>query len=374
VLLTVTGPVPCWASTASKCVKGDQVTDPNEAAYGQFMQAVGAQFGTYVKLYSIWNEPNQPQFLEPQYQKAKIVSATIYRQLYLDGYAGLKASGNFSGMQVLMGETSPIGGSIANIPPPLAFLRGVLCLNARYVKTQHCAKLQTAGYAMHPYTEADLGLFWTPPSSDDVTIATLGRLVTALNRAAAAGAIPSGTPVYITEYGVPSKPNPLIGVSVAQQAEYVAISERIAWDNPRVASYDQYLLTDDPPYGGNLVEKWSGFQTGLDYANGQQKPSFNGWRLPLTVTRRGAKVAFWGLVRPATAATSVLLQYSGNGGRAWHSLLSAQTGASGYWTASGRFVKGRVWRVQWTSPSGTVYVGPTIRAYTATGTLQPASR
>jgi hypothetical protein len=74
-------------------------------------------------------------------------------------------------------------------------------------------------------------------------------------------------------------------------------------------------------------------------------------------------------VRPATAASQVALQYSDNGG-AWQQLLTAQTNALGYWSATGLFDKQRVWRVQWTSPSGTVYVGAPIRAY-LTGNPKP---
>jgi len=406
VLLTITAEpptgVPCWASACAK----DRVTDPNATDYGQFTEAVGREFGSEVKLYSIWNEPNQPQFLMPQNVKGKIVSATIYRSLFLDGYAGLKASGNFAGMTVLMGETSPVGSAVGDIPAPLAFLRGVLCLNSHYVKSRSCAKLPANGYAQHPYAEK-AGPFWQPRgagTADDVTIGTLGRLVTALNRAADAGAISRHMPIYITEFGVQSKPDPS-AVSVTQQAEYLAISERLAWSNPRVASFDQYLLTDDAPLPSNIVQRWSGFQTGLEYLSGQQKPAYNEWRLPLTVTRNGSRVSLWGLVRPAATAaainpgptgpsgtsggstaatgtttptpvpaTSVLIEYSANGGHTWKSLLSASidTATDGSWSATASFAKGRVWRAQWTSPSGTIYDGATTRAYT-TANPSPAS-
>lgn len=371
VLLTVTGYAPCWASACSKTkdTNRELVTNPNPADYGQFMKAVGREFGSYVKLYSVWNEPNQNQFLLPQYLDGNphktLESAVIYRQLFLDGYAGLKASGNFAGAKVLMGETSPLGISSEDISSPIPFLRGVLCLNSNYVKAHGCGELPTAGYAQHPYDNAS-GPFERPPAGD-VTIATLGRLQTALARAAAAHAIPHGTPIYITEFGVQSHPNLSLGVPVAQQAEYDAIAERIAWSDPAVASFDQYLLTDDPNPGEGS------FQTGLQYASGSPKPLYAGYRLPLTVTvEGGAHVAFWGLVRPASGATSVVLQYSANNGASWQPLLTAQTDAAGYWTASGRFATNRTWRVQWTSASGTVYDGAPVRAY-VTGDRKPQS-
>ena len=247
VLLTVSGPVPRWATAGSR----DQYTNPSSKDFQLFMQAVGRHYGKTVKLFSIWNEPNQPQYLRPQYVSGRLASPALYRSLFLAGYAGLKASGNFAGMKVLMGETSPIGVLAAGIPAPLAFMRGVLCLDGSYHPIGHCSKLPADGYAQHPYT-SNLGPFWVPggkqdPHHDDITIATLGRLSSALDRAAAAGAIRPDLPIYVTEFGIQSYPNHTLGVPLAQQAEFQAISEKIAWSNPRVVSFDQYLLRDDPP-------------------------------------------------------------------------------------------------------------------------------
>jgi hypothetical protein len=303
--------------------------------------------------------------LLPQYVGNTIKSAAIYRQLFLKGYAGLQASGNAAGAKVLMGETAPLGVRVEDIAAPLPFMRTVLCLNSNYVKAKSCGKLPAAGYAQHPYFDKGQGPFWNPPSGD-VSINTLGRLSSALSRAAAAGAIPKNLPIYITEFGVQSQPNQLLGVPVAEQAEWDAISERIAWDNPRVASFSQYLLTDDSDPGEGS------FQTGLEYVNGQPKPLYNGYRLPLTVTRSGSRVSFWGLVRPASSAASIVLQYSNNNGKTWGTLLNATTTANGYWTASGNFAQNRIWRVQWTAPNGTQYVGAAVRAYTS-GSSKPQS-
>jgi len=118
ILLTVSGPVPRWATPHGE----DIYSDPNTTDFGKFMQAVGKHYGRQVKLYSIWNEPNEPGFLRPQYTHGRLASAAIYRGLFIAGYNGLKASGNFSGMTVLMGETSPTGVASQGVPAPLAFL------------------------------------------------------------------------------------------------------------------------------------------------------------------------------------------------------------------------------------------------------------
>jgi hypothetical protein len=395
VLLTVSGgfgTVPRWATPHGE----DRYSYPSASDYGQFLEAVGKHYGKKVKLFSIWNEPNQPQYLQPQYVKGKLVSAEIYRSLFLAGYAGLKASGNFSGMRVLMGETSPVGVQSAGIPAPLAFLRGVLCLNSNYQPVGHCAKLPAYGYAQHPYAEGP-GPFWIPPLDphhDDVTIGTLGRLVTALNRAAAVGAIRADMPIYITEFGIQSVPYPAGGVSLARQAELDAISEKIAFSNPRVVSFDQYLLRSDVPGGGAAA-----FQTGLETNAGVAKPSLDGFRLPLVVTRTHTGVSFWGIVRPAgdsvaapatgasgptgatgstgstgssgstSGPTTVVLQYSSDGGRVWRTLRKVRTNSTGAWSASGNFASRRLWRTKWVSRSGVTYLGAPTRAYTTSGKI-----
>jgi hypothetical protein len=266
-------------------------------------------------------------------------------------------------MTVLMGETSAVGIRSIGVPAPLAFLRGTLCLDARYRPVGHCTRLPADGWAQHPYANSR-GAFATPPA-DAVTIGALGRLVTALNRAAAAGAVRPDLPVWITEFGVQSYPNRIAGVPLAQQAEFDAIGEHVAWSNPRVRSFSQYLLHDDHPASGRVV----GFQSGLETWNGRRKPAYAGFRLPLTVTRTSRGVAFWGIVRPATGRTTLTLQYSSNGGRSWRALATERTDAGGAWAATGRFVRGRQWRVRWTSAAGGVFTGPPIRAYTATGKL-----
>ena len=128
----------------------------------------------------------------------------------------------------------------------------------------------------------------------------LSRLTTALDRAAKAGAITAHLPLYLTEFGIESTPDPVRGVSLQRQSEYRAISERIAYDNPRVVAFSQYLLRDDSPKPGvPLLARYPGFETGLFTYKGKHKPAYDGFRLPLAVRQSGSKVSLWGLVRPA---------------------------------------------------------------------------
>ena len=227
---------------------------------------------------------------------------------------------------MLLGETSPRG--TGKVVAPLTFLRGVLCLDSKYHKTsQSCGKVQAAGYAHHAYTTGQ-GPTFRPTEPNDVTIGVLSRLPTALDRAAKAGAITAHLPLYLTEFGIESTPDPVRGVSLQRQSEYRAISERIAYDNPRVVAFSQYLLRDDLPKPGvPLLARYPGFETGLFTYKGKHKPAFDGFRLPLAVKRSGSKVSLWGLARPAAGATTATIEARTNGG-SFHALTTVKTDAA----------------------------------------------
>ncbi len=372
VLLTVTAPAPRWATSDKKA---PYVTSPDDLDFEQFMTAVGRHYNGRVGTYSIWNEPNHPAFLRPQFSSnGQPASPRLYRGLYQAGYTGLIAGG-ISHPQVLMGETAPFGYDTVNVRregakallhdvAPLAFLRGMLCLNARYQKSRSCGLLPTSGFAHHAYT-LPAGPYYRPPERDDVTIGVLSRLTSALNKAAAAHAIPAGVPVYLTEFGVQSLPNRELGVSLVKQAQFDAIDEHIAWSNPRVVAFSQYLLKDDP-LGGRAGSSVNGgvigFQTGLETVGGKRKPLYSSWPLPLTVTKRGHGYSLWGLVRPTTRATKATILVERRGSHSFKVLKTVSTNSLGYWSFNSS-TKGVYWRVRWKSPSGAKYEGTPIAAH-----------
>jgi hypothetical protein len=372
VLLTVTSPVPRWA-TSNK--KAPYITKPDPKDFQEFMTAVGRVFGSEVAVYSIWNEPNHPSFLLPQWNSnGTPASPRIYRGLYQAGYTGLQAAG-LTHAKVLFGETAPTGYTTVNVRrehsrallhdvAPLAFLRSALCLDPHYRRAGSCGRLPMSGFAHHAYTKA-VSPYYVAPGVDNVTIGSLSRLSSALNRAASAGAIPSGLPIYLTEFGVQSYPNHELGVPVAKQAEYDAMAEKLAWSNSRVAAFSQYLLRDDPLGGrpGASANGGSvGFQTGLEYVSGKPKPLYSGWPIPLTVSKSGRGFSLWGLVRPTQGATKVTVLVRRSNSKAYKVLKTVSTDSHGYWTLHSS-VKGILWRVSWKSPQGQTYQGPPIGAY-----------
>jgi Cellulase (glycosyl hydrolase family 5) len=354
VQLTLTGPVPRWATKN----KRDNVTRPNPKEFQAFATAVGRRYGDRVGVWSIWNEPNHPDFLRPQFEHKHAKSPRIYRNLFLAGQRGLRASGNGADT-LLFGETAPRG--TPRVVAPLAFLRGALCLNRTYHRRGHCKRLAAGGYAHHAYTTR-VGPRFRPPDHDDVTIGVLSRLTHALDRAGRAGAIPRGLGVYLTEFGIQSTPDPFVGVTLARQAEYLAIAEHMAYVNPRVKSFSQYLLDDDKPRKGRRVERYSGFESGLRRSDGRAKPAYSAFRLPLAAEAYGRSDVLWGRVRPLAAKTQVTILASRRKGKPFKPLRTVTTNHRGVFGLRAKHHDKQRYRVQWTAPGGKVRLGPPIRA------------
>jgi hypothetical protein len=354
--LTLTGPVPKWATKRRR----DYLTEPDPRLFGQWVRAVATRYGDRVNLWSVWNEPNQPQFLLPQYRNRRVVSGRQYRKLYRAAERALHGVPGGAADTVLFGETSPAGN--VRVATPLAFMRQALCLSARWRKARGCGRLRVDGYAHHAYTKRQ-GPSYRSTDTDEVTIGTLDRLVRALDRAGRAGAIARGRPIHLTEFGIQSTPDRIAGVSFARQAEYLAIAERIAYANPRVKAFSQYLMRDDKPRTrGPRAERYAGFETGLRRHTGTKKPSYNGFMLPLTATAYGSSDVLWGRVRPARGAVAdVTIEH--RTGRRWRRLTAVRTTPAGVFGLRADHRKGQRYRVRWTRPDGSTLVGPPIRAY-----------
>jgi len=357
VLLTLTGPVPTWATRDRR----DKVTRPVPALFEQFVTAAGRRYGEQVDDWAVWNEPNLPRFLRPQYRsgtKSNPLSPRIYRSLFQAADRGLAASGNGDDT-LLIGETAPRG--TTNVVAPLTFLRGTLCLDSRYRRDRACGRLDADGWAHHAYTTR-VGPFFVPPGKNDVTIGVLSRLTRALDRAGRAGALRPRLPVHLTEFGIQSTPDRVAGVSLTQQPEYRAISERIAYGNPRVRTFSQYLLRDDrpDPDAETVYSRYPGFESGLRFATGRAKPSLAGFRLPLAALRTSpGRVSLWGKVRPADGPVSAEILVQDRGRSTFRRLKRVRTDRRGYFTTRTVFRAGRRWRLRWEG-----FQGAPTRAYT----------
>lgn len=345
VLVTITGPGPVWATEGRR----DQLTRPIPREFERFAEAAGRRYGGQVRTWSVWNEPNHPAFLMPQYARGKRpVSPGIYRRLFAAADRGLRRAGQARDT-LLLGETAPRG--TGKVVAPLTFLRGTLA----------AGRLAGAdGYAHHAYTTT-AGPSFVPRSSNDVTIGVLSRLTRELDRQGRAGRVRRSMPIYLTEFGVQSEPDPYAGVSLARQAEFLAISERIAYRNPRVRLFSQYLMRDDQPRAGAARSRYSGFESGLRTSDGIAKPAYEAFRLPLVADSRGSTVHLWGRVRPAAGPVVVTIEVLDRGRRTWTRLKDDRTDRHGTWTATTRARSGRRYRVVWVDAAGTRHTGPAVR-------------
>ncbi|HEX6390297.1 MAG TPA: hypothetical protein VFZ89_12635, partial [Solirubrobacteraceae bacterium] len=283
----------------------------------------------------IWNEPNQPGWLTPQWVQGGAgdfaeAAPRLYRGLLDAAYAGLQVSGH-GGDTILIGETAPKGAPTSDITKamaPLKFVRALYCVGAdlrpltgaaaqvrgcpqteaeaKAFPDAHPALFQATGYGHHPY-ELYARPATRPRNRDYVTISVLPRLTSTLERIFGAyGRDRPGLPLYLTEFGYNTDPPNPTGVTLRSQAAYLNQAEYIARRDPSVQTLTQFLLVDaarpKPSESGGAGYATT-FQTGLKFASGKKKPSYDAYALPLflpsTTQARGGRLRVWGLVRPA---------------------------------------------------------------------------
>jgi Cellulase (glycosyl hydrolase family 5) len=310
ILLTLAPEAPRWATAGGQGKSPERANlRPLPAEFAKFAGAVAKRYsGAYrdlpkVEWFSVWNEPNHMLFLKPLAE-----APAIYRQLVGAAVPAIRDNGA-QDVKVLVGETAPSARAGTSIGPA-EFIRKWLCLDAAFqpIDTGDCTdfqKLDVDGYAHHPYGAVD-----QVPPGDVVNLLAIRRLGALLDRAAAAGRLPEGLPIYDTEFGLQSNPpDPTVSTTLEQQAELINEKEEFSHGYARLRSYAQYLLYDDPVRPGPPKAAWSGFQTGLRFANGgARKPSWNAYRLPIVVHAAGTGVRIWGRVRPGNGSRTVQLE------------------------------------------------------------------
>jgi hypothetical protein len=402
---TVTAPGPLWAMGRKPVSeRAANHWTPSALQFYYFMIAIGLRYsGTFhaapyaataaipaVTYWSVWNEPNQPGWLSPQWRRYKhhwaMNSPRLYRQYVDAAYLALALTGHTTATNtILVGELAPEGyttpGSYV-ATTPLPFVRALYCVNRHYKPLRGAAAaalgchkdgdratfvkddpllFSATGFAHHPYY-----FFHTPayrtPDPNFAPLANIGRLGHALDRIFATYHVKRKIPFYFTEYGYESNPpDPHRPVTLDQQAAYLNEADYMAWRDPRVRSVAQFLLYDAAPdarYRPSQFKYWDTFQTGLAYANGKPKPSLYAYQIPIWVPQtrvpRGGRVFVWGQVRPADRLDSpqqVAIQWRGQ--RSQYRTIAHATTApfTGYLTARVRLPGSGYVKLAWTAPS-----------------------
>ncbi len=399
------------------------VYKPSATEFGQFVTAVGRRYdGSYspsaaqrgvlgalgvplsgplprVSYWSVWNEPNQPGWLSPQWRVlggARVMLSPVLYRGYVDAaWNALDATGHtVHSDTILVGELAPEGGggAVPSEQPidPLGFLRALYCVDSGYrpltgsaaaalgcpggsggdAKTfasAHPGLFDATGFAHHPYSfflPPSVGYPSTPADAGFVPLVQLSRLEQALDGIYSAYGVSRKIPIYLTEYGYETNPpNPFRGVSLQRQAQYIDEAQYMASQDPRVRSMSQFLLNDalpNPSFPPGTIGYWSTFQTGLAFANGARKPSFDAYQLPIWIPSptfsAGGSLLVWGMLRPAPHNSKQQAQIEWRGATgAYRTLSTVSTdNYNAVFTAQLKPPGTGVVRIAWRSPSGTV--------------------
>ena len=406
----LSGGAPLWADKSAPAPSMLHAWYPSATEFGKFAYAVGKRYsGRYtppgassplprVSDWSIWNEPNVgSSSLSPQTLKGIEVAPSLYRSLLDAAWQGLNATGHRPATDtIIVGQLASTGHLHPGLElgmQPLRFLRALYCVDTSYrplqgseaavracpttpvgsrqFPSQHPALFLATGWGHHPYSlqlpQPDL----PPPSlgPDWVTFAVLPRLENALDRIQRVYGSSRRLPLYLTEYGIETNPpNPEFPTSPTQQGIYLNQAEYIAWKDPRVRTFPQYLLQDAPPLGHATV---SSFATGVEFLGGAPKASFAAYRMPIwmpaTSANQDQPLEVWGDVRPAKRyphfGPPVRIQLDG---RTIRSL--ALTNPEGYFDVHVAFPHSGTVRLAWTYPNGpTIFSRPVAVRVTSGG-------
>jgi hypothetical protein len=284
-----------------------------------FAAAAAARYRSQVKMWTVWNEPNQRRWLRP-------TSALTYTRLLNVSYSAIHRVS--PGSKVAGGVTAPrgnVGGE-----NPVNWIRAM---------RKYHAKLDA--YAHHPYptrpreeTPWSGGCAWCRT----ITMADLDRLIREVRPHF------PGKRIWLTEYGYQTNPpDRFLGVSPARQALYSSAASLRAYQALNVDMLIHFMVRDDSNPGG--------WQSGLRNLSGEAKPVYHAFRLPLAqVSRRGTHTTVWGQVRPRSGRQPYRLQQWRNGSWRWvrsqwvrSQRMTGTRGFFGRTVEAGKGARLRVW-------------------------------
>jgi hypothetical protein len=267
------GRAPSWAPRSSQ-------------AFGDFAYAASTRY-RFVREWVIWNEPNQDWQLRPTSPR------TYVDQLLNPAYAALKRAD--AADRVGGGATAPRGDV-----SPLAWIRGMRAYGARFDAYAHNP------HPLRPRTEA-------PLAAVDSIAREVTRLFGVRKR------------IWLTEFGYQTNPpDRMLGISPAQQAQFIGVAAHRAYLTPRVDMLIHFLVRDELDVG-----RW---QSGLYDITDKPKLAAAAFSLPLAQTNRsGGSATLWGQVRSGTGRQRYRLRIRVGDRWVWGALRF--TDARGFFTA-----------------------------------------
>ncbi len=408
VYLQIQGPTPFWADGPGALSNAKGHWEPNATDFKEFVEALGTRYsGKYkpagqssplprVGTWSIWNEPNYGPDLAPQGLKNNTIDegAISYRNLLDAGWSGLHATGHGSDT-FLIGETAPRGISTGGEPgelggtKPILFLASLYCstvagkrLTGTAAKNEDCpssastfrrenpALFDASGFAEHPYSQGvapNLPTYacgqtfcWnaTTKKSDPyyADFAEIPRLESDLDKWNRANGSGKKYLIYNTEFGYWTPPSTAPHtLNTTTAAYYMNWAEYISYENPRIASYEQYQVYD--PAG-------TAWTDGLFTVGGTPKATLNAWELPLymptVVASKPTSLTVWGAARPAVTDLSaygqVQIQFAPLGATSYTTVENVPIkNVRGYFDVKVPFTTSGTVRLAWTGGKAPIY-------------------
>lgn len=302
--------VPSWANGG----RGPNWAPTSAGSLADFAYAAARRY-SWVRHWTIWNEPNRSTFLRP-------TSARTYVQKLLNpAYEQIHAV--IDGARVAGGVTAPRAGSSGVAPVP-------------WIRSMGASGAKLDAYAHHPYPgRPQFETPWGPKcvNCQTITMADLERLEREVRRAFGA------RPIWLTEYGYQTNPpDVFLGISQEQQAAYVASAALRAYRASSVEMLIFFMVRDDASPAG--------WQSGFFTEEGRVKPAYAAFRMPLMQTaRRGANVELWGQVRPRSGSQPFRVAMEDDEGTVWLG-GTRRTDARGFFEVTVRAPAGvrvRIW-------------------------------
>jgi hypothetical protein len=421
------GGAPRWALGPGRPAGAtNQNWEPSPSAYGAFVHAIATRYsGSYVPpgqsgplprvdFWTVWNEPDYGPSLAPQGVPGHLTvenAPRMYRGLLGSAWRSLQATGHSPATDTIaFGELAPRGQSFWGVfsgMTPLTFLRALYCVDSFYhplrgdaarirgcpstpaasrrFRAQNPALFRASGVSDHPYMrwykpDHELNPDPTNHSStaDYASLGVIGHLTSALDRLQRVYGSTTRFPIYNTEFGYitsPPKHSPdptasvrVIYLSPTVAADYMNWAEYLSWRNPRIRSFQQYLIYD--PLRPTRKNSWGGFASGLLTWTGAQKATYYAWRLPLylPVTRapRGHALEVWGCIRPARfgaldsgSPQTAQIQFAPRGSGQYTTLqtVTIDPSASCYFDLHQVFPSSGTLRLAYTYPPGDTLLG-----------------
>jgi hypothetical protein len=326
ILFTV---APRWAEGADRpSLTATGTWKPNPSAVGAFAHALAARYSggfrpgptdsvlPFVRFYEVWNEPNLPAFLAPQWDGRRPVSPELYRVMLNAAFGGIKSVR--AGDVVVSGGTAPYGESAGvGRMRPILFLRRLFCLRTGSRTPADCGpKAHFDVLAHHPIDTAG-GPHHRAVSAGDAPMPDFYRVRRLLRAAERERTIAPALerPIWATEFWWPSDPpNTTDGVPQRRFARWIEDGLYVMWKQGASAAFN-FQVRDDvyDPSDPALAR-----QSGIYFNDGRKKLAWVAFSFPFIADRRSpSAVRLWG-----KSPTAGRLRIERRSGARWRPLVS----------------------------------------------------